>query len=375
MGRFSTREELERRKEDRDAQIKERDAEVEDLITRARRVQLGSPEVRKAKAELKAGYLQRKAAEEAARVKAEQEKADKEAARVKAEEEEVAKAKAEEKERLREEQEAEQTRLEEQFQESVYVKKQLLVSPLDEVWAEKVDRAMETRNPSQTLATTTEGAELSRRDFGKLLPTAHDAGNGVPGWLNDEIVNAWFAAIVVRKKEQTGYVKGPKSVPPYEAYNTGWYTSYTSKGSIDAIATWSRRKGIKGDKLLRCEKIFFPINKGAHWTLLVFSPQERSIAYLDSMHGASASALRVAREWLAMELGEKLYHADEWSESEVRSAVQRNMDDCGVFACINGLAAAKGVEFAAVEPESMPDARRLMAAVLLNGGFKGDFEL
>jgi Ulp1 family protease len=83
----------------------------------------------------------------------------------------------------------------------------------------------------------------------------------------------------------------------------------------------------------------------------------------------------IAREWLQMELGD-LYVEEEWEELETRSERQLNMSDCGVFTCMNALAAATGRGFSELRITSgMRDARKYMTAVILNGGFKGEFAL
>jgi Ulp1 family protease len=51
------------------------------------------------------------------------------------------------------------------------------------------------------------------------------------------------------------------------------------------------------------------------------------------------------------------------------------MDDCGVFTCLNGLASAKDRDFTEISHARMPLARRMIAAVLLNGGFTGELQL
>ena len=83
-----------------------------------------------------------------------------------------------------------------------------------------------------------------------------------------------------------------------------------------------------------------------------------------------------AREWLQMELGDK-YVAEQWKELDSVSQEQENSDDCGVFTCMNALAAAKWPQatYEDVKAKSMKDARKMMAAVLLNGGLKGDYML
>ena len=315
-------------------------------------------------------------AEEEARVKAEQEKAKAEAeeAARKAEEERlandpVARAEAEEKARKDEEERL----AAEAAAQADHERKQILIRPLDPAWDDRVKEAMATKRDT-VLATSPEGVSLSRRDFGTLLPqegTSDDSS----GWLNDEIINAMFQSIVMRKAEQTQRSKHHGgTVPVYESYNSSWWQTANSKKGVQGLDRWGRRKNISGDKLLQCEKVFMPINTGAHWTLIIVSPQEKTIEHLDSMNGKGINALKQTRAWLQMELG-ALYHPDEWTEKRGLSGKQANSDDCGVFTIMNGLAAAKQYPYSAVKSADMPLARRTIAAILLNKGFDGDWDL
>lgn len=294
-----------------------------------------------------------------------------EATALAAAEEERARKAAEEEAKVKAEQEAEGAR--KAAAAAAHVTKQILIRPLDSEWADRVQKMMDLRDKDAVVATSMDGTELRRHDFGSLLPqegTSDDAS----GWLNDEIVNAFIAAVVTRKQEHAGYKRGANNVPPFEFYNSAWYTSYKKAGSISAIGRWSKRKGIQGAKLLKAEKIFFPINSGGHWMLLVVSPKARDIEFVDSMSRNPTGYMKAAREWLAMELGEK-YVADEWTETAGRGSKQANSDDCGVFVAMNSLAAGNGYAFGDVTAAKMPDARKMVAAVLINGGLRGDWEL
>ena len=245
-------------------------------------------------------------------------------------------------------------------------------------WQARVDAALAIKSETSTLGKSVEGVEISRKDIGRILP----AGPLVPGrepWLNDEVVNAWYANLCARLNEKDGYVKSPTTVPRWVAYTTQWYKNVTERG-INSIATWSRRKQVKGDKLLRTERIFFPTNTGAHWTLLAISGTNKTIEYLDSMNASgwtSKKTINLALEWLKMELGTQ-FKENEWKILHTSSSQQSNMNDCGVFACLNGLALVKGLNdgseamFGATD---MPSARRIMVANLLNGGFKDEFDI
>ncbi|KAK4544959.1 hypothetical protein LTR36_003864 [Oleoguttula mirabilis] len=376
-----------RKYEDREAHEAARDKEINDLCVRAQKVALDTPAV----FALKNSYRRNKwlaeieRAEKAERVRAEAEKVEKERAeklekerteqrRVEAEEakaqEAAIQAQLEEEARIQDERQAEEAS--KKAEEAAKLARHELIRPLDLEWDTKVKEAMQVKSDRHVMVTSTDGVSLTKHDFESLLPAAGQTH--ASAWLNDEIVNAWFSAIVETKAKQTGYdSKNAKSVPAVAAFQTGWHTTYKSKG-INGIARWSRRMGVKGDKLLSAEKIIFPINTGAHWMLLLISPQAKTIEYLDSLCGTGKAYFKVAREWLALELGVK-YDADEWQELKTRSSLQSNTDDCGAFTCLNGLAAAKGRSFSDVQAEKMQHGRRMMGAVLLNGGFHGDWEL
>lgn len=254
--------------------------------------------------------------------------------------------------------------------------KNKLIQPLSDPWLQQIADAMAKTGDNTPIATSVENVPLSRYDMGRVLPIGPQ---DTDSWLNDEAINAWFAAIVAKKNEQAGYVKSKTSVPPYATLNTTWYKKATDKGGVKNIATWSRRKNIKGENLLKVEKVLLPVNPGAHWTTIVISPKEKTIEYLDSLdHGLRTGKkhyYQLARDWIEMELGDR-YVREEWRDLTTKSAQQNNMSDCGVFSCFNALAAAKGMNGeTAFDATDMKMGRKMMVAVFLNGGFSGDFEL
>jgi len=136
-----------------------------------------------------------------------------------------------------------------------------------------------------------------------------------------------------------------------------------------------KRAGVGGVNILKCERLFLPINMGSHWTLLIINGTNTSIEYLDSLGGDPTRFFQMARDLLQSELGDK-YNAQTWQDlKRNRSCKQDNMSDCGVFTCLNGLAAAKDKPYKAVTAKKMPAARMMMAGVFVNGGFEGDFDL
>lgn len=274
-----------------------------------------------------------------------------------------------------------QIQLTEEDQEApLRAKLALFLSELPPELDQKVTEILSITNPGRAIVKSPEGNDLTRRDFATLLHSANYRTGEPEGWLNDEIINGFFTALCNAMNDKAGHTKG--KVPPFASYITGWYSSVTKKG-INAIERWSRRKGIKGDKLLECKRIFFPVNPGNHWSLLVICPDIHTIEYLDSLdvgyseeNRKSARYIRLGRQWLQMELGNK-YVEDEWKEVDRRSAIQNNGSDCGVFTCLNGFASALELSNPTNEfgPEQIPYARRAMVSMFNLGGFNKHFEL
>ncbi|KAH0208597.1 cysteine proteinase, partial [Aureobasidium melanogenum] len=274
-----------------------------------------------------------------------------------------------------------QIQLTEEDQEApLRAKLALFLSELPPELDQKVTEILSITNPGRAIVKSPEGNDLTRRDFATLLHSANYRTGEPEGWLNDEIINGFFTALCNAMNDKAGHTKG--KVPPFASYITGWYSSVTKKG-INAIERWSRRKGIKGDKLLECKRIFFPVNPGNHWSLLVICPDIHTIEYLDSLdvgysedNRKSTRYIKLGRQWLQMELGNK-YVEGEWKEVDRRSAIQNNGSDCGVFTCLNGFASALELSNPTNEfgPEQIPYARRAMVSMFNLGGFNKHFEL
>lgn len=298
--------------------------------------------------------------------------------------------KAEEQARLLAEREAEEERKQAEKEAEIAAAKEAarlaarktLIPPTSSEWQQKIAERMATRDPTKILGHDSRGGELTRKTLGCILPQENEhlvkyaadptAKREPAGWMNDAGVDGFISAIVDRRREQDGYVKG-QGVPAFANFSCQWFSNVRKNG-IKSIARWGRRQQISEKKLLQCEKIFFPVNTGAHWVLLVLSPKERTMEFLDSAGGSGRTFFKLAREWLDMELG-MCYVAEEWTELSSKSETQQNLDDCGVFTCINALASAKGADYSAVPGKDMKPAREFIASVLLNGGFSEELDL
>lgn len=255
-----------------------------------------------------------------------------------------------------------------------------LIQPLSQEWNDRVDQVMRTTNEKKILAAAN-SVELTIKDFNRLL--APNKQGISDQWLNDEVINGFFTAAVTRELEKLNYKK--RDTPPVAVYNTTWVKTAERKG-VEGLSGWSRRKHMDGEKLLTMRKVLMPIGTGAHWLIMVISPLARTIEVLDSMpdggalrerdalRKGDAKYYRIAREWLAMELKAR-YVASEWTDMPTHSSEQNNCNDCGVFTCFNGLAAIRDMDYNIIKQEDMQAGRRMMAAVLLNGGMTGEFDL
>lgn len=243
---------------------------------------------------------------------------------------------------------------------------------------EAVTKTFEKDKRHLKLVDNISGVTISGHDMSTLLSDHyHGSGAGISGWLNDEIVNGYYKLLTDRANAGAGFDvndKSNKGPPPYFAFTSAMYSKMKADG-VSSVSRWTRRPKLNEGKLLSSTMLFFPVNTGNHWTLLTIRPQLREIEYLDSLDGSSAMPLRIAREWLQMELKDK-FDPSEWKDVSGRSAQQNNGKDCGVFACLNGTALIRGFDapgqsFSANE---IPFGRLQMAAILLNGGFGGDLD-
>ncbi|KAF0316574.1 ulp1 protease family protein [Colletotrichum asianum] len=246
------------------------------------------------------------------------------------------------------------------------VPKKRLVKSLSIEWAAKVQDSIHA-DPQQVLAKTAENVELRRHDFLKVVPETE--------WLNDEIVNGsllWLDRYVNEAAGATD-VKSTKRV--CLAMNSFFYKRLVDNG-VQNTERALRRYGVTKATFLSLETILMPICSGNHWTLLVVRPQKRTVSHMDSLNprGTSTHTKR-GLAWVQAVLGDD-FKADEWRVVKHEAPEQDNGYDCGVFTITNGICLALGLNaIDAYSKDELPLQRRRIAAMLLNKGFKGDFDL
>jgi len=226
-------------------------------------------------------------------------------------------------------------------------------------WLNQIQRAMKAP-PSIPVAKSLSGDALYQRDIATCVNHL--------SWLNDEIINSYLGILVHYLRLSTGNLDDR---PLFHAFNTFFFSTLRDKG-YQAVRRWANRAKIGGEGLLDVDTIFIPVHGGAHWTLLVVRPMERTVEYFDSLGSRGASQVRKIKEWLRGELGTK-YDEDEWTVLKSFSSMQDNGSDCGVFLLTNAKAIALGIEPTAFGAQDTLLLRRKIVAEIMNGGLHGEF--
>ena len=242
-----------------------------------------------------------------------------------------------------------------------------LVQPLNPRWDSEVANAGRA-NPVQPITTACAGNELHGKDFHTLLPQT--------AWLNDEIVNTYIdwvldAANKADAAEAKARGEAPSKVPKFMSHNSFFYPDLLKKGAASTLRLMKRKKA-PGTDLLEVDSLFVPICSGNHWTVGVIRPVARTIEYFDSFGGSGARFVEEMRKFLKFHLGDA-YIEEEWKVPRTGCASQSNGYDCGVFVCTNVLCVALGLDTFCYQERDLPLQRKIIAAVLLNRGFTGDF--
>lgn len=225
-------------------------------------------------------------------------------------------------------------------------------------WLNQVQRAMKAPQ-TMPVAKSLSGDALYQRDIATCINHL--------SWLNDEIINSYLSIIVHYLRESTGNLNDR---PLFHAFNTFFFSTLRDKG-YQGVRRWANRAKIGGEGLLDVDTVFVPVHGGAHWTLMVVRPMERTIEYFDSMGSRGANQVRKIKEWLRGELGAK-YDEDEWTVLKSVSSMQDNGSDCGVFLLTNAKAIALGIEPTAFGAQDTILLRRKIVAEIMNGGLHGE---
>lgn len=162
----------------------------------------------------------------------------------------------------------------------------------------------------------------------------------------------------------------------FHAFDPAFYANLKNKGAKSVI-NWASEAHIGGSTLLDVDKLLIPILTGRqHWALLVVSPKAKTIDYYDSLGSSARPHIRLARAWLAEELG-KNYRERDWSTpsgSRGAGPRQAHCADCGIIACMTARLVVLGRDPMALDcsTEGIEGLWARMEAELLDGGLPGD---
>lgn len=240
-----------------------------------------------------------------------------------------------------------------------------IITPLSDTWESRVT-GIHGSVEGRELARTPDGTPLSRRDFvERLLPAT--------AWLNDNIIIGAIQHIGDLVNQKAGATKDNPKCATFTSY---FYPRLESAGPANC-GRLMRRAGVRKDNFKDIESILIPICSGNHWTLAVVLPQKRAVLHMDSLRGGRGNPAVTNKilEWVKVTLGDD-FVASEWSVVNIDGPTQTNGWDCGVFTITNALCMALGLDpKESYAPRQLTAARTMLAAILLNGGFTGDFDL
>ncbi|KEY64429.1 hypothetical protein S7711_05248 [Stachybotrys chartarum IBT 7711] len=247
------------------------------------------------------------------------------------------------------------------------VPEQTFVGPISDYWA---GRAQATRHAASTtiLATTSEGVELNRHSFIKVVEPRE--------WLNDEIVNGTLSWLDRAINQGAGIKNVRTQGPPKCLSLSSFFYKRLVDNGVAKTERALRRFGVEKSNFFKVDTILIPICERSHWTLLVIRPGKKTVAHMDSLNRrGSRACTNLAMAWVRAFLGDEFVEED-WRVVIHEAPEQINGHDCGVHAITNGMCVALGLNpIDSYTAEDMPLQRLRIASMLLNNGFSGDFDL
>ncbi|KAI1213597.1 cysteine proteinase [Annulohypoxylon truncatum] len=244
-----------------------------------------------------------------------------------------------------------------------------LITPLSHEWEQRARASPGNGHTEQHKwqgARHRDGVELTPHDFGRLVPSNE--------WLNDNDIQAALVHLATYINDKAG-VRPKVDAPKCVALSSQYWSNFRAEPRKNVYPRGlDRNWGMKPANFLDIDTLLIPVNQGNHWTVLVIRPTRRTVAYVDSFHSLGPRHLTDAKTWLETFLGSK-YVADEWRTEQYDVPQQTNGYDCGMFVITNSIYLSLGVDPSGYSQDDMPLQRLRIAAVLLNGGFTGPFDL
>ncbi|KAK7949071.1 specific protease-like protein [Apiospora aurea] len=238
------------------------------------------------------------------------------------------------------------------------------ITDLSEEWEQRVAESMKKSNVT---CSPPEAVTMTPRDFNRMIPDGQ--------WLNDSCVQAALTELATAVNKSAGLVL-KQDTPKCVALGTFFWTTLRDKGPENKERMMKRTWGMTPLNFLDIETIIMPINESSHWTFILIRPQRREVAYIDSFGGKGEQKVFKALGFIEVFLGPARWKSNEWNVlDDLHVPSQHNGYDCGMFVITNSIFIALGLDPNTYSEAELPLQRRRIAAVLLNGGFKGDFSL
>ncbi|KAI5858278.1 cysteine proteinase [Durotheca rogersii] len=244
-----------------------------------------------------------------------------------------------------------------------------LITPLESEWEQKALEAPTDGYAEQNKwqgAAHRDGVELTPHDFSRLVPPT--------AWLNDNAIQASLVHLATYVNDAAG-VLPKRTTPKCVALSSQYWSNYCSDPRNNLYPRGlARNWGMTPANFLDIDTVLLPVNEHSHWTVIVIRPTRRTVAYVDSFHGSETRHLQLAHAWMERFLQNK-YNASEWSTTHYTVPSQTNGYDCGMFVITNSIYLSLGIDPSDYSQSDLPLQRRRIAAMLLNGGFTGPFDL
>ncbi|KAK7979731.1 hypothetical protein PG989_012188 [Apiospora arundinis] len=238
------------------------------------------------------------------------------------------------------------------------------ITELSEEWEQRVDDSMRKSNVT---CAPPEAVTMTPRDFNRMIPAGQ--------WLNDSCVQAALTELATAVNKSAGRVL-KQDTPKCVALGTFFWTTLRDKGPENKERMMKRTWGMTPLNFLDIDTIIMPINESSHWTFILIRPKRREVAYVDSFGSSGVHKLQKALGFIEVFLGPARWNPKEWKVlKDLHVPAQHNSWDCGVFVITNSIYIALGLDPNTYNEADLILQRRKIAAVLLNGGFKGDFDL
>ena len=91
------------------------------------------------------------------------------------------------------------------------------------------------------------------------------------------------------------------------------------------------------NQLFKKRLLLFPVHLINHWCLIAVNIHKRVISLFDSLGKGNAALMNTVEMFLVMEAINNEVDAENWTKIHGHSPQQDNLNDCGVFVCMNAL--------------------------------------